>query len=281
MAITRTAKGTAQSKANGTTLTISNVAMVEGDLLVVGLVFETDASLSTVKWGSRNLKPVSNTNFVRGDTRTRIYRAKVGTTATRDIVAMWGEIMSARAMAAVSISGAVALDQSGGQNQASGTSLDTTNVGTSTVADTISIAFFGTGGPSGDTQGTAGSGHTLGQRIGTTGAGAASNVTLQETYEILTATGTIQATLTLSTSRISANSIAAFSPTEEHLFGVVPTDLNDIRRIFAGKVTPIDYEAMSFFWNDDENRWEVYDRGADINNTDTLIAFQDGGWTEV
>lgn len=284
MAITRTTKGTAQSKAANTGLQIANVSMIEGDLLLVGLCFETDAALNTVKWGNRSLKPVGNTNFVRGDTRTRMYRAIAGTTATRNLDATWAANMSARCMIAVSISGARALDLSGGQDQASGTSLDTTNVGASTIADTISIAFFGTGGPSGDAQGTAGSGHTLGQRIGTTGAGAGSNVTLQETFEILTATGVIQSTLTLSTARISANSIAAFAATKENQVAIAPSDLEQGRDFFAGKATPLDYEAMSFYWNDNLNRWEVYDRGADIDSSDTLIGHMDpddGAWTEV
>lgn len=281
MAIIRTAKGTAQSKSAGTTLTISSVALNEGDLLIVGICFESDAAFTDIKWGNRKLKPVKGTVFTQGDTRTRMFRAKIGVNDTRNIVATWAGTMSARVMIASSITGAIALDVSGGQGQASGTALDTTDVGTSTVADTISIALFGTAAPSGDTPGTAGSGHTLGQRIGTTGGGAATNVTLQETYEILNSTGTIQATLTLSTARLSANSIAAFAPTLDNRVGITTTDLDDVRRIFAEKTTPIDFESMSFYWNDDQNRWEAYDRGADINAADTLIAFQDGGWTEI
>lgn len=216
MAITRTAKGTNNAK-TGTTLTISSVQIDAGALLVVGIGYETDGGNPTsVKYGNKEMTYITNTGQTQGDTRCRMYRFKVKTDRTKDIVATWSTAPTAQVMFATEIKEAAVNDGDGGQSQTTGTSLDTTNVGTTTVNNTIAIGMFVTGGPSGDAQGTAGSGHTLGQRVGTAGGGGGTNVTIQETYEILSATGAIQATLTLSTSRISANAIVAFRARETY-----------------------------------------------------------------
>lgn len=215
MAITRTAKGTAQSKAANTTLQISNVALNAGDLLIVGLGYETDFALNDVQWGSRSLNIVANSGATQGDTRVRLYRARVRDTATRNIVATWAGNISARAMFATAITEASVKDVGSTATFASGTTAPNTGTAvTSTVADTISIAAFVSGGPSTDTAGTAGDGHTLGQRVGTTGGAAGTNVTIQETFEILSATGDVRASLSGATGRIWACSIAAFHARE-------------------------------------------------------------------
>lgn len=211
MAITRTAKGTAQSKAANTTLTISSVSLTAGDLLVVGIGYETDFALNTVEWGARDLKLTADSAATQGDTRVRIYRVRVKNTDTRDLTATWAGNMSARCMFATAVTETSKKDVGSTATFAAGTTAPNTGTAvTSTVADTISIAAFVSGGPSGDTAGTAGDGHTLGQRVGTTGGGAASNVTIQETFEILSATGNVRASLTGATGRIWACSIAAF-----------------------------------------------------------------------
>lgn len=275
MAITRTAKGTAQDKTSTTTLTISSVSMTANELLVVCVGFETDSTISSVTWGGRNLKSVSGSLATQGDTRCRMFRAKVSNTDTRDVVITWAAAVTAKAAVAVAVNDeAVATDIVTAQGQASTTAGDTASAGTSTVANTVSLAFFVTGGPSTDSAGTAGSGHTLGQRVGTSGDAAGTNVTIQETYEILTATGTIQSTLTLSTARIMANCIADFRASEENRWGVVPTDLQKVRAIFDEKVTPIEHTHMLFYFNEEEDRIEVYDRGGDVDD-DTLIAHLD------
>lgn len=217
MAITRTAKGTAQSKAANTTLTISSVSLTAGDLLVVGLGYETDFALNSVQWGSRSMKLVTNSAATQGDTRVRLYRAKVRDTATRDIVATWAGNMSARCMFATAVTEASILDVGNTATFTAGTTAPNTGTAvTSTVADTISIAAFVSGGPSGDTAGTAGDGHTLGQRVGTTGGGAATNVTIQETFEILSATGNVRSSMTGATGRIWACSVAAFNAVDTY-----------------------------------------------------------------
>lgn len=217
MAITRTAKGTAQSKAATTSLTISSVSLTAGDLLVVGIGYETDFALNSVQWGSRSMKLVADSAATQGDTRVRIYRIKVRDTASRDVVATWAGNMSARAMFATAITEASIKDVGSTATHAAGTTAPNTGTAvTSTVADTISIAAFVSGGPSGDTAGTAGDGHTLGQRVGTTGGAAGTNVTIQETYEILSATGDVRASMTGATGRIWACSIAAFNAVDTY-----------------------------------------------------------------
>lgn len=218
MAITRTAKGTAQSKANSTTLTISSVSLNAGDLLVVGLGYEADAALNSVAWGARELVRVRDSGTEQGDTRVRMFRAKVRDTATRDIVATWAGNMSARAMFASSFTEVAAKDVLSTASFASGTTAPNTGAAvSSTIPDSVSVAAFVSGGPSSDSPGTVGDGHTAGQRVGTTGGGAASNVTIQETYEILSATGDVRSSISGATGRIWACSIVAFVEGAERL----------------------------------------------------------------
>lgn len=229
MAITRTAKGTAQSKAATTSLTLSSVSLTAGDLLVVGIGYETDAALNSVQWGSRNLKLVADSGATRGDTRVRLYRARVRDTATRDITVTWAGNMSARAMFATAFTEVGAKDVGSTADFAAGTTAPNTGTAvTSTIAATVSVAAMVSGGPSGDTAGTAGDGHTLGQRVGTTGGGAATNVTIQETFEILAATGDVRSSLTGATGRIWACSIAAFGAVQTYTVKDVYQPLNTL-----------------------------------------------------
>lgn len=68
----------------------------------------------------------------------------------------------------------------------------------------------------------------------------------------------------------------------EDCLGIAPTDLNDIRLVFDKKTIP--HNQISWYYNDDADRWEVYDRGVGIDKTDTLIAHYEvggPGWVEV
>ncbi len=223
MAITRTAKGTAASKSSGTTLTISSVSIEAGAVLVVGIAWEDDnpGETPTLKIGNRDLTFVVDSHLKQGDTIVRIYKTRVKASKAKDITAVWPTALTARAMFATQIKEASAKDVQSTNGNASGTNPTTGTAVTSTIADTISIAAFACLGPTSDTAATAGAGHTIGQRIGTTGGAAASNITLQETYEILSATGNVRSTLTLTTARVCAASIVAFAPTQTYtLVGV-------------------------------------------------------------
>lgn len=52
---------------------------------------------------------------------------------------------------------------------------------------TLNIGYHMTNGPAGDAIGSSSTGHTLGQRVGTTGDADTSNITIQETYKIIEA----------------------------------------------------------------------------------------------
>lgn len=229
MAITRTAKGTNADKTAGTTLTVAGVSMTAGDLIVVGTGYETDAGITSVNWGnSRDFKLVAQSGVTQGDTRNRLYRLRAKRTATRDVDITWAGTMSARAMFVSSLTDVGRKDVGQTNTQTATGSPATGSAVTSTVADTISIASFVSLGPLNDTPGTAGVGHTLGQRDGTNGAPPTSNVTIQETYEILSATGNVRATLSGATARDWANTIIAFAARSTYTVDDVYQPLNTL-----------------------------------------------------
>jgi hypothetical protein len=167
--------------------------------------------------------------------------------------------------------GANIRDVSAKQGQAASDAPDTTS-DTSTIADTISIAAFCSKGPEADDAGTAGSGHTGGQRVGTSGAPPTSNITLHETFEILSSTGTIQATKTGATSRDWASVITAFHASTIHRQGITPTDYNAVIEKFESSA--LDFNDAAFRFNDELDRWEVYD----VTDIGTLIAHSADVW---
>lgn len=212
MAITRTAKGTVQAK-SGLTSTIGSVQIDAGALLEVTLGYEDPGGNPTsVKYGNKEMTLVASTNQLQGDTRVRKYRFKVRTSRTKDIVATWATDPTARCMFATEIKEASVNDGSGGQGQALTTALDTTNVGTTTVADTYQSAAFACGGPTQTV--TPGTGWTLGQQVATSGGLVGTNVLLFELYRIASATESIQATATLTTARICASCVVAYRARE-------------------------------------------------------------------
>jgi len=218
MAITRTAKGTAGTKVSGTTLTISGVSFTPGSTLVVGIAWEEDhvGEKPAIKRGNKDLKFIASSQQKQGDTFVRLYKRRIKKGGSKDIVATWPSNHTARAMFATQITESSAKDVQQSNGNASGTSPATGTAVTSTIADTISIAAFASVGPTNDTAATAGAGHTIGQRVGTSGAPPASNITLQETYEILSATGNVRSTLTLTTAREVAATIVAFKATQTY-----------------------------------------------------------------
>jgi len=216
--ILRTGKGTAATKSSGRTLTVTGVSVTPGSTLVVGIAWENDnaGEKPTLTRGNKDFKYVSGSEQQQGDTLVRFYKKRIKKGGSKDIVATWPTALTARAMFLTEITEASAKDVQQSNGNASGTSPATGPAVTSTVADTISIAAFASLGPTNDAAATAGAGHTLGQRVGTSGAPPLSNITLQETYEILSATGNIRATLSLTTAREVAATIVAFAASETY-----------------------------------------------------------------
>lgn len=220
MAITRTAKGTAQSKADTASLAVNDVEIDGGASILVGIIFFASANNPEIKWGNKKLTRDKTNEHSTAAFRAQLYRGRVRTTRQRNVVATWGtSTPGARAMFVVQTQEASHEDISVVNDNNNSTTPNTSSAGTSTVADTISIACFGSNGPSTDTVGTAGLGHTLGQRVGTSGGGDTTNLTIQETFEILSATGTIRASLSGVTARDWANLIVAYSATQTFTVG--------------------------------------------------------------
>ena len=144
---------------------------------------------------------------------------------------------------------------------------------TTTAADTIHIAAFGSRGPSSDTVGSVDVGHTSGQRVGTTGTPPVSNVTIHETWELLTSTGNCRSHKTGATSRDWSNIIMALRSDTWIRQGLTPTDfaLVEIKFDSLGK----DYPTAFFQWNHALDRFEVFEE-SDFN---TVIAHSANGWT--
>lgn len=215
MAQTRTAKGTNASKTNGTALTVSGVAATAGTALVVGIAWEdnTQGDKPVIKWGNRELRYIVDSEQQRGDTIVRLYRTRIKNSKTKDVTATWANAVDARAMFVTEITEGSRKDVVAGRGESSTTSPATSTPAAapdSTVANTLQIGAFASLGPTSDPAATAGAGHSLGQRVGTTGGGAGSNITLQETFEILTAVGAVRSTLTLTTARAVASTVCAF-----------------------------------------------------------------------
>lgn len=219
MAQTRVPKGTNSSKTSGTALTVSGVQPAAGSTLVVAVAWEDEGQSDkpTIKWGNRELKYVIGSEAQRGDTVVRQYKTRVKVGKAKDVTVTWQNAKTTRCMFVTEITEASKVDavqiNDGPSTLAPGTGAAVQT----TVANTIHIAAFAIIGPSTDAVPTANIGHTLGQRVGTSGGGAASNITLIETYEILPASlVNVRSTLTLLTSRAYCANIAAYSAVETY-----------------------------------------------------------------
>ncbi len=211
MAQTRTAKGTNATKVSGTSLTITGVTCDWGSTLIVGIAYDNTVGAPTVMYGKRELTEIiKRANAGTGITVALFKAAYLRHSNTRDIIATWSSAITERAMFATQILEAGAKDVESSAEQDGTTTPATGAAETTTVADTIHVAAFAANGPDNDDPATANLGHTIGQRIGMAGAPATSNVTLQESYEILTATGDCRATLSLTTERDCCAVIVAF-----------------------------------------------------------------------
>ena len=271
MAITRTPKGTATSKVSGNTLTLASVQILAGSSLVVGVAYDTGQGAPTVTWGNRELSQIQ-VQAQSGAATALFLLRHVNNDRTRTISCTWGGNITAKAMFATMITVAQIADVSQSAGQAATTDPATGAAVTSTDPDTISIAAFGVQGPPSDTIGTVGSGHTSGQRAGTSGAPPASNITIHETFEILTATGNVRATKTGATSRSWANTIAALKNSKRwSTRSISPSEFNDLEELF--EASNIDFDNHAFRYNSSIDTWEIYD----VTDIGTLVATRTNG----
>lgn len=287
-----TERGTAQAKSTGTTLDSTSFTLPKDDSLQVGVVCENSLGPpASVTINDRPLKRKETQNNALASMNTSLWiKARAAVPQTGIVRATWSGEIAARTLVVSSHGQPFRVDQSASQANTA-----TTTPGTGQTAALFGPSFawciFGSAGPLGDTQAT---GHTiddastaviaiLGQRDGTTGGGAATNRTIQETYFQLTAADATQGALSGVTSRRWASAILTLRGTIETRASVGNHDLATIREIFDGKVTPIPHENMAIFYNEEEDRWEVWDAGSTVEGG-TLITYYevDGdGWIEV
>lgn len=220
---TRTAKGVANTKASGATLTISDVALASSAALVVALGYDdAQGHPTSVRWGNRNLRSRLSRDPAGYDIAMSIWTiGSVKNAGTKDIVATWSGAIVERAMIATQLQGVNHIDERVGNNDSSATTTPTTGL-TGVLASLFdyALAFFVSEGPriadsaisvTIDDAGepvTA----TLGQRAGTNGAPPASNVTIQEAYLELTSPFSTQGDLIASDARLWVSGIITMDP---------------------------------------------------------------------
>jgi hypothetical protein len=272
MAPSRIAKGTKSAKASGTLLELVGVSLDNSSALVVGVAYVTGQGEPTVKWGSnRTLRRVSGLPVQSGMECGIWVLSRIRYADTRPVKAIWDAAIGAKAMFVTELRNAHLKNVGQFNTQVATTDPATGTAVTTTAGDTIHIAAFGSKGPSSDVAGTAGVGHTLGQRAGTVGAPPVSNVTIQETYEILSETGNCRATMTGATERDWANCIVAFKDDTASRRGISPGDLAAAEYEF--EQAGLDPVNACFRWNPGEDRYEVFNvsaanRGAVIKHQD-------------
>lgn len=192
MAQTHIAKGAAASKTSETTLTIPDVSMIGGDVLVVTVAWDITISgnPTSIKFGNNDLGAMIKGETMNGKWRMRTYAELINNTRTKDLVATWPTANSPRLMCASSLHQAgKTLYNDSNENLASTVSTTGPNEEVKHIS-TLTIAHHVTNGPIGDNIGSSSTGGTLGQRIGTSGDADNTNITMQEVFEVIEA-GTV------------------------------------------------------------------------------------------
>ncbi len=233
--ISRIAKGIASTKEASAVLALGSLAMGGNSSLKVCVAYESSQGYPvSVKWGTLPLPLVPNSRISLSGFTVGIYSEYQQTPGIKDLIISWDGSVGAKALVAIETAQSRYKDVGTTNSQVASVVPTTGAAGLTTVAKTISLAFLVSVGPSGDSTGIAGDGHTLGQRVGTVGGADISNVTIQETYEILSNVEQCQASLSGVPSRDWLNTIIAFQkqPTAE-----VPSYEHDDTEVFIEYVT--------------------------------------------
>lgn len=218
-------KGSNSSKADGalgvSTLAVNDVGIEAGNTIKAAVIFWSTAGNPTIKYGNKTLRRDKTNEFGVGGFRVQLYKARVKNTKVPadglDVVAAWGtETPGARAIIVFEDNEASLEDVSVVNDNTNSTTPNTSSAGDSTVANTLSIALFGSNGPSTDVVNSVNLGHTSLARVGTTGGLDDTNLTLQVTYELLTAIGVVRGSLTVATARDWANLIVAYKSVDTY-----------------------------------------------------------------
>ncbi|MGI9501481.1 MAG: hypothetical protein ACR2RE_00300 [Geminicoccaceae bacterium] len=286
--IIRTTLGTATSKTSGTTLTLSDVTLEAEDVVkvVVGAVDPTNHQPSKIEWGSGNLF----TKFGGGQFPSQAHGGSIWsywtpTGGQDDIVITFPGAILARAMYAVGLKNTADKDVqtiTGRYNDADPIGAPGGSQATA-IEGEYGLGFVIVNGPVGDTAGTVVQGGLAGQRAGTTGAAAASNVTVFETHLQDVAKGTnLQIEINGMTARDSIIGIVGYEPLLFNTRGITTTDYLLAAELFAEKLPQIPTANHAFHLNRQSNNWEMHNISGIEGDLTTRIAAMDvdGNWVE-
>ena len=219
MAIVVTSIGTGQDKALSTTVSAPSASYAVGDWIIVVVAGDsaaTDSNGNGLGSAGGNLSLTKNVEIANtGNVITSIWSGKVLTAGTTTVNAGFGAT-DAKCIAVYKVTGLAdspfdkSVTATGSSN-----SPDAGNTATAlSQADELVIGAIGTEGPDGDTAGAwvTATNHADAnvQRLGTTGAGAASNITVHSATIITTTTTAAGGGKTGATSRDWAAAVATY-----------------------------------------------------------------------
>lgn len=201
MAITRTAKGTANDKTGALTLTVPSVQIPKNTSMLVGVGYDSGEGNPSMDWGSRTWDEPRVVEAALGIRVALFLMYNNGATATNDVVVSWDTTApTAKAMFVTNISEVRRRDftktNNGSSDAPTSGALQTTS-----FAEEYLTGLFVSEGPTSDAAGTPVLSYLSGQRDGTIGGAVNTNITLHETYKITTATEDTRARKTGATSR--------------------------------------------------------------------------------
>lgn len=211
MTITRTAKGVTQNKTAASSWNaLTNIAVCANATLIVGIAHDP-SSIAVVTWNGQALtKAVSAVNGT--DVEASLWALLSNSTSgTGTITVSWPAInITAKTLTAAQLNGVNTLDKVAMGNGAGATVASTGSTAV-TSGVTFLAALAGIEGVSSDATGTwEVDADTQGQRDGTSGGGAATNITLFEGFALSLTSATRSAKLSGFTSRDWVAVLATF-----------------------------------------------------------------------
>ena len=194
-----------------------DITMADGTLLVMVCDANGGGFPDTVDYGG-----VGSVDFIRvgaatadfsgGDSATlvSIWMAPEIPTDTQTVTVTWTTDPDERAMIVTMVNGINLADKGAGSGQDDNTDPTSGVTAATTAANELCLGAMATQGPLGDAAGTPQNSFSAGDREGTTGAGATSNRTVAELFQIVSATGSFESELATITSRETASLIVTF-----------------------------------------------------------------------
>lgn len=267
--ITRTPRGTATSKASGTTLTIASFTVPAGHCLVVGGCYANGAGApsSVVHAGRALRRKVQRDNTTDGIHNSIWLKGEYHKDQTGTCTLSWASPIVEKAAFASSFDFVATEDEVSGLNVTVATAAPGTGQTAALDGDEdMVICCFGAEGPGSDhgsataeiEDGDVFTAATIGQQAGTVGAPPVSNVTVIETFLQLSATDSTRGRLAGATAREWCNTIVALKPRARFdKQGITPSDIVEVEEIVVAAGGNVD--DIYFGWNEVTGQWEAYE----------------------